>query len=341
MRHILESQQFSVKNILEIFERVTVLEQETLGHESNWKHVQSNPTRPPGRRRYRQLRKQIPKGLTLVNFFAERSSRTVSSFTAAAQLLEMNTFNFPVENSSLGKGEDMDDTVRTLGKLYSGALVIRHADIGVCKEAARIIDGMNLPLSVINAGEGPSQHPTQALLDVYTIYRRIRSLKNLTVIVGGDLRYGRAAKSFIYLMAKFMPRFHFLSDPELGVPSDILEHLDENGVSHSSHNSSLDEFAENADVMYWTRMQDERWSEDLRRKLPELSRQYTVDTRIANIMKRNAIIMHPMPRRTEITRDVDSNPRAAYWDQIGYGKLVRASLILDVLVENPNILDGE
>uniref|UniRef100_A0A0D3AC37 aspartate carbamoyltransferase n=1 Tax=Brassica oleracea var. oleracea TaxID=109376 RepID=A0A0D3AC37_BRAOL len=270
---------------------------------------------------------EILKGYLMATLFYEPSTRTRLSFESAMKRLggEVLTTENAREFSSAAKGETLEDTIRTV-EGYSDIIVMRHFESGAAKKAAATA---NIP--VINAGDGPGEHPTQALLDVYTIQSEIGKLDGISVALVGDLANGRTVRSLAYLLAKFKDVKIYLVSPEIvKMKDDIKDYLTLNGVEWEE-SSDLMEVASKCDVVYQTRIQRERFGERL--DLYEAARgKYIVDKALLGVMQKDAVIMHPLPRLDEITADVDADPRAAYFRQAKNGLFIRMALLKLLLV---------
>ncbi|KAI3810222.1 hypothetical protein L1987_19833 [Smallanthus sonchifolius] len=264
---------------------------------------------------------QMLNGFLMLTLFYEPLTRTRLSFESAmkrsgGEVLTENAREF----SSAAKGETLEDTIRTV-EGYSDIIVMRHFEDGAAKRAA-----MTANIPVINAGDGPGQHPTQALLDMYTIEREIGRLDGIKVGLVGDLASGRTVRSLAYLLAKYNDVKIYLVSPEVvKMKEDIKEYLTLKGVDWEE-SADLKEVASKCDVVYQTRTQKERFGE--RTDLYEEARgKYIVDRDVLGVMQKHAVIMHPFPRLDEITVDVDQDPRAAYFRQAKNGLFVRMALL--------------
>jgi aspartate carbamoyltransferase catalytic subunit len=217
--------------------------------------------------------------------------------------------------SSEVEGEQLEDTIRIIGG-YSDVIVIRHTQAGGARRAADVS-----PVPVINAGDGNGgQHPTQALLDLYTIYRE-RPIEGLSIAFIGELDRGRTARSLAYLLSKFeRVKVYFVSPPEMQMKADILEHLDEHDVWFALENDAAAVLPE-VDVVYQTRIRPERMTDR------RAHGRYTIDSRVLQTMKKDALILHPLPRTVEIDKAVDADPRALYFRQATNGLYVRMALL--------------
>lgn len=260
-------------------------------------------------------------GKIMTALFYEPSSRTYGSFITSMQRLGGGVIPIlGVTYSSVTKGESLPDTIRTF-ESYSDVIVIRHAEVGSAKIAAEFCQK-----PVINAGDGVGEHPTQALLDFYTIQSHFRKINGLEVTLVGDLLNGRTIHSLSKLLSLF-PRviLHFVSPDLLCLPSSLKTYLTVRGV-RLDEREELDEILSNTDVLYVTRVQKERFTDlDVYEKLKA---RYIVTPKTLSKMKKSAILMHPFPRAGEITMDVDSDRRAVYInEQMRNGMYVRMALL--------------
>jgi aspartate carbamoyltransferase catalytic subunit len=255
----------------------------------------------------------------LTNLFYKPSTRTRFSFESAIFRLGGKVLSTEQANefSSEIKGEMLEDTIRITGN-YCDAIVIRSHEEGGAKRAAEVSS-----VPIINAGDGSGgQHPTQALLDLYTIYDECKTLDGLSVAIIGALDQGRTARSLAYLLSKFdRIKIYFIAPDELQIKPDILAHLDEKGIAYELSNST-DKIINKVDVAYQTRIDNERIYDQ---KI-DLN-QYNIDAEVLKKMKQNSIIMHPLPRSVEISHEIDSDPRAAYFRQAENGLYVRMALL--------------
>lgn len=263
------------------------------------------------------------KGKILANLFYEPSTRTSSSFTSAMERLGGSVIPInEVRYSSVSKGESLPDTVRTL-ECYADVIVLRHPETGSAALAARYA---SKPL--INAGDGIGEHPTQALLDLYTIQAELGRVDGLTVTMLGDLKYGRTVHSLARLLSRFNVRIHYVSPEILRMPAEIIQELKEKGVAQSEH-TQLEEVLGETDVLYVTRVQKERFSDPAEYDMVKDS--YVITPEVMRAAKEEMIVMHPLPRVGEISMDFDDDPRAAYFRQMEYGLYVRMALLAMVL----------
>ncbi|KAE8794244.1 aspartate carbamoyltransferase, chloroplastic [Hordeum vulgare] len=273
------------------------------------------------------FRSRVLEGYLMATLFYEPSTRTRLSFEAAMRRLggEVLTTENAREFSSAAKGETLEDTIRTV-EGYSDIIVLRHFESGAARRAAATAE-----IPVINAGDGPGQHPTQALLDVYTIKREIGRLDGIKLGLVGDLANGRTVRSLAYLIAKYQNiKIYFVSPDVVKMKDDIKEYLTSQGVEWEESSDLLD-VASKCDVIYQTRIQKERFGERIDHY--EAARgKYIVDKKVLGVLPKHAVIMHPLPRLDEITVDVDSDPRAAYFRQAKNGLYIRMALLKLLLV---------
>ncbi len=294
MRHIVYSQDLSCEDIKRIFTDATYLE---TAHDDSM------------------------KGKIMASLFYEPSTRTRFSFESA--MLRLGGSVITTENarefSSAAKGETLEDSIAVIN-YYADVIVMRHNEIGACERAAKIS-----ATPIINAGDGPGQHPTQALLDLYTIQRELGRLDNLTVAFVGDLKNGRTVRSLAYLLGKYTGiTILFVSPRELAVGEDIKEYLERHKVPYTEV-EDLESTLGKVDVIYQTRIQKERFP-DIESYEKHKGR-YIITMKQADMMKPKSIIMHPLPRVDEIAPEVDASPKAAYFKQAKYGVLIRMALL--------------
>jgi aspartate carbamoyltransferase catalytic subunit len=298
---VVESQQFSRELLEEIFLRADDMKRE--------------PHRASGRL----------LGRVMAALFYEPSTRTRLSFEAAMLRLGGRTIGTDNarEFSSAAKGETLEDTIRIVSG-YSDVIVLRHSEQGAARRAAAVSD-----VPVINAGDGKGQHPTQALLDVYTIKDELGALDGVSVAMVGDLANGRTARSLAYLLSKFRDvRLWFVAPPQVAMSEDIKQHLDDHGVRWDEA-TALEDVLPLVDVVYQTRIQKERFEDEA--EYQALKGVYKIDARAMEALRPDAIVMHPLPRVDEIAPEVDSDPRAAYFRQARNGLHIRMALLDMVL----------
>ena len=263
------------------------------------------------------------KGKILANLFYEPSTRTSSSFTAAMERLGGSVIPInEVRYSSVAKGESLPDTVRTL-ECYSDVIVLRHPETGSAAQAAQYL---RKPL--INAGDGAGEHPTQALLDLFTIQEELGTLDGLTVTMLGDLKYGRTVHSLARLLRLYGARLNYVAPEILQMPPALIAELNETGLVQHSF-TELDAVLPTTDVLYVTRVQKERF--DNINEYESVRNAYVITPETMTHAKTDMVLMHPLPRVNEIAMTVDDDPRAAYFRQMEYGLYVRMALLAMVL----------
>jgi len=263
------------------------------------------------------------QGKILANLFYEPSTRTSSSFMAA--MLRLGGQVIPINNvqySSVTKGESLPDTVRTL-ESYADIIVIRHPEVGSAATAARYAGK-----PVINAGDGVGEHPTQALLDLYTIVEGLGEVGGLKVAMVGDLKFGRTVHSLTKLLVNYPVEFIFVSPDILRMPKDVLDVVDASGHLYEEREDVHDMIGD-VDVLYVTRVQKERFT-DLA-EYDQVKDRYVVDPELMARAKERMIVMHPLPRVNEISYAIDNDPRAAYFRQMRNGMYIRMALLAAVL----------
>ena len=259
------------------------------------------------------------KGKILATLFYEPSTRTRLSFEAAMQRLGGGVIGMgSVESSSVAKGETLVDTVRTVSQ-YADIIVLRHPRTGSAKEAADAT-----PVPVINAGDGAGQHPTQALLDIYTIHKELGTLKNLTVSLAGDLKFGRTVHALVELLSLFKAKLYFVSPGPLRMPEEVTQHLKEKGIAVLETEDML-EAAEASHLIYMTRIQKERFT-DLS-EYEKVKGSFIIDHKFLEKLGKKITLLHPLPRIDEIHPEVDTYPGAAYFRQMRNGVFVRMALL--------------
>lgn len=305
LQHILSADQFTPKDIADIFASADKMRQvvSTLAG--------------------RQKLSEKYKGRQIATLFYQPSTRTRLSFETAAHKLGMDVVSTEdaLTFSSAAKGETIEDTVRVLNQYQLDAIVIRYHEVGGAKRAAAVSD-----VPIINGGDGPGEHPTQALLDAYTIKANHGRLDKLKVVMGGDLKFSRTVRSLSYLLSKY-PNNHivYVSIPDFQIPKDVTDHLKKSGTSFELTDDMAKAFAD-ADVVYWTRLQKEYLD---KASIPKNG--LTIDKKALALMPRSAIIMHPLPRVDEISTEVDADPRAKYFEQAGNGLYIRMALFERIL----------
>jgi aspartate carbamoyltransferase catalytic subunit len=263
------------------------------------------------------------KGKILANLFYEPSTRTSASFTSAMERLGGSVIPInEVRYSSVSKGESLPDTVRTLER-YADVIVLRHPEVGSVALAAKYTEK-----PIINAGDGIGEHPTQALLDLFTILEEMGKVDGLTITMLGDLKYGRTVHSLARLLTLYDVKLNYVSPAILPMPEEVIAEVREKGIPQQAYNT-LDLALPESDVLYVTRVQKERF-EDLA-QYEKVKNEFVITPEVMKAAKEEMILMHPLPRVGEISMDLDSDPRAAYFRQVGYGLYVRMALLAIVL----------
>lgn len=266
-------------------------------------------------------------GKRMVTFFYEPSTRTRASFEIAMDLLGGKVV-FSTENarqfSSVAKGETIEDTIRILSNYRPDVIVLRSDREGMAKRAAEFSS-----VPIINAGDGTGQHPTQALLDIYTIQKELGRIDGISIAMVGDLNRGRTVRSLCYILGKFLNiKIYFISPEILRVKDDIKEYLREHNISFAE-SRDIREVAQMVDVVYQTRVQKER--DDIALNYERTKGFYIINQEVLDLMKKEAIVLHPLPRVEEISPEVDKDKRAAYFRQAENGLYVRMALLKMVL----------
>ncbi|RUS45661.1 aspartate carbamoyltransferase [Cohnella sp. AR92] len=261
------------------------------------------------------------QGSIMTTLFFEASTRTRLSFEAAMNRLGGSVIG--TENaaqfSSAIKGETLEDTIRIISG-YSDVIVMRHTEIGAAKRAAAVAD-----VPVLNAGDGAGEHPTQALLDAYTIQKEIGQLDGVRIAMVGDLAYGRTVHSLSYILANYKDvMIHYISPENVRIPNYVKRYMDEKGIRYEE-TGDLNEVAGSIDVLYQTRIQKERFPS--LEEYEKASGHFIVDEELMSLMRKDSIVLHPLPRAGEITDAVDSDPRAAYFRQARNGLYIRMALV--------------
>jgi aspartate carbamoyltransferase catalytic subunit len=295
--HILESQQFDIPFIEEVLRNTKLMKErrERVSHELSDKVV--------------------------AMLFYEPSTRTRFSFESAAKRLGAQTISTEnaKEFSSAAKGETLQDSIRMVSG-YADFIIIRHYDNDSSEIAASVSD-----VPVINAGSGTGQHPTQALLDIYTIHENFGRLSNLKICLVGDLLHGRTVNSLVYLLAKFKGNeFYFVAPESFKVKDGIKEHLLETG-HRFEESEDLSHALKICDVVYMTRVQKERF--DDMKEFDKIKGRFVIDRTNIGLMKPSALLLHPLPRVDEINPEVDNDARSKYFDQARNGLYVRMALL--------------
>ena len=263
------------------------------------------------------------EGKVIASLFFEPSTRTRLSFETAINRLGAKVIGFSdASNTSQSKGETLKDTIKMVSN-YVDMIVMRHPLEGSSRYASE-----EASVPVVNAGDGANQHPSQTLLDLYSILQTQGTLEGLTINMVGDLKYGRTTHSLLQAMSHFNPKFIFTAPEELKMPKEYKEFLDEKGIEYIE-TTSLDDYLNDCDILYMTRVQQERFfnEEDYIR----LKDFYILNKVKMDMAKEDMLVLHPLPRVNEIAVEVDEDPRAVYFKQAQYGVYVRMALILTLL----------
>jgi aspartate carbamoyltransferase catalytic subunit len=263
------------------------------------------------------------EGKMLGSLFYEPSTRTRLSFEAAMMRLGGKTLGFDEpKGSSVAKGETLADTIRMVDA-YSDVIVLRHPQEGAARLAGHFAEN-----PVVNAGDGAGQHPTQTLLDLFTIRKETKRIEGNHVVIIGDLKYGRTVHSLSEALSMFGAKLTFVAPPSLQMPKEHVRHIESRGIKPRM-SSSLEEVVKDADVLYVTRIQKERFPDAA--EYQKVAGAYKVNLEMLKDVKKDMIIMHPLPRVTEIDPEVDGTEHAKYFEQAFNGVPVRMALLALVL----------
>jgi aspartate carbamoyltransferase catalytic subunit len=274
-------------------------------------HFEKNPTQ------------KILEDYVVATLFFEPSTRTRLSFESAVNRLGGKIIGFSdASSTSVKKGESLKDTILTVSN-YSDLIVMRNPVEGSARYASEVAT-----VPVINAGDGANQHPTQTLLDLYTIRQTQGTLDNLHVAFVGDLKYGRTVHSLVIALCNYNTTFHFVSPNVLKLPSSIKMHIKNNNLNYHQYND-MNEVIGNTDILYMTRIQRERFSDPL--EYERVKDLYILEKNMLIDFKENLKILHPLPRVNEISEDIDNTPQAYYFQQALNGVFVRQALITSIL----------
>ena len=267
-------------------------------------------------------------GKVVGTLFFEPSTRTRLSFETAVNRLggRMIGFSDPSATST-SKGESLKDTIKMVSN-YVDLIIMRHYLEGAARYATEVTD-----VPVINAGDGANQHPSQTMLDLYSIYKTQGKLTDLTITLVGDLKYGRTVHSLIMAMKYFNPTFRFVACNELRMPKEYLDFCDSQGIKYTEHTDFSAEVIDSSDIIYMTRVQRERFTDLM--EYERVKDLYTLHNAMLDNSRDNLRILHPLPRVNEINVDVDDNPKAYYFEQARNGLFMRQSLICEALQIDP------
>lgn len=268
--------------------------------------------------------RRLLEGRVVATLFFEPSTRTRLSFETAVNRLGGRVIGFSDANTtSSSKGETLKDTIKMVSN-YVDLIVMRHYLEGAARYASEVTD-----VPIINAGDGANQHPSQTMLDLYSIYKTQGTLENLTLTLVGDLKYGRTVHSLLMAMRYFNPTFRFVACKELGMPAEYKTFCDENGIAYTEHTDFSPEVINTSDIIYMTRVQRERFADIM--EYERVKDLYNLNNSMLDGAKENMRILHPLPRVNEIAQDVDDNPHAYYFEQARNGLYARQAIICRAL----------
>ncbi|MBO5611028.1 MAG: aspartate carbamoyltransferase [Prevotella sp.] len=279
-------------------------------------------------RRAREFEKnpnqRILEGKVVASLFFEPSTRTRLSFETAVNRLGGRVIGFTdAKTSSQAKGETLKDTIMMVSN-YADLIVMRHPQEGAARYASEISK-----VPIVNAGDGSNQHPTQTMLDLYTIYQTQGTLDNLTITMVGDLKYGRTVHSLLEAMHFFNPRFKFVACEELRMPEQYKQYCKQLGIEYEETTEFSEDIINQTDILYMTRVQRERFSDLM--EYERVKNVYTLTASMLQGCKPNMRVLHPLPRVTEIAQDVDDTPQAYYFEQARNGLYARQAIICRAL----------
>ena len=298
MKHLVSISHCSAEDIMRILDRATLFER--------------NPNR------------DFLQGRVVATLFFEPSTRTRLSFETAVCRLGGKVIGFSdASTSSSTKGETLKDTIKIVSN-YADAIVMRHYLEGAAQYATEVS-----PVPIINAGDGSNQHPSQTLLDLYSIRQTQGSLEQKTIVMVGDLKYGRTIHSLIEGMQPFSPRFIFVAPKELALPEEYRSYCREHSIPFEEVTEFTSEVIAEADILYMTRVQRERFSDP--EEYERVKNVYILDRELLRLAKPNLKILHPLPREQEIAQEVDDHPAAYYFRQALNGLYIRQSILSEVL----------
>ena len=266
----------------------------------------------------------ILNGKVVATLFFEPSTRTRLSFETAVNRLGGRVIGFSdAKTSSQSKGETLKDTIMIVSN-YADLIVMRHYLEGAARYASEFS-----PVPIINAGDGANQHPSQTMLDLYSIYKTQGTLENLTITMVGDLKYGRTVHSLLEALYYWHPTFNFIACDELKMPIQYKTFCDEHGITYHEYTEFSEDIINQTDILYMTRVQGERFSDLM--EYERVKSLYTLRNDMLANSKPNLRVLHPLPRITEITQDVDDNPKAYYFQQAKNGLYARQAIICTAL----------
>lgn len=268
--------------------------------------------------------RELLKGRIVATLFFEPSTRTRLSFETAANRLGARVIGFADPKITSGtKGETLKDTILMVSN-YADIIAMRHHIEGAAQYASEVA-----PIPIINAGDGAHMHPSQCLLDLYSIYKTQGTLENLNIYLVGDLKYGRTVHSLITAMRHFNPTFHFIAPEELAMPQEYKVYCHEHGIKYEEHTDFNEQIISNADIIYMTRVQKERFSDLI--EYERVKNVYILRRDMLSLTRDNMKILHPLPRVNEIAYDVDDDPHAYYIQQAQNGLYARQAIFCHCL----------
>lgn len=268
--------------------------------------------------------RRLLEGKVVATLFFEPSTRTRLSFETAVNRLGGRVIGFSDANTtSSSKGETLKDTIKMVSN-YVDLIIMRHYLEGAARYASEVTE-----VPIINAGDGANQHPTQTMLDLYSIYKTQGTLRNLNITMVGDLKYGRTVHSLLMALRYYNPTFNFVACNELSMPKEYLDFCDENGIKYNITHEFSEEVINSSDIIYMTRVQRERFSDLM--EYERVKNLYTLNNAMLANSRENVRVLHPLPRVNEISQDVDDNPKAYYFKQAQNGLYARQAVICKVL----------
>ena len=300
MRHLLNPLDFSVEEIDQLLDLAS--------------DIEANPAKYA----------HVCDGKKIATLFYEPSTRTRLSFEAAMLNLGGRVLGFAsADSSSASKGESVADTIRVIS-CFADICAMRHP-----KEGAPMVASLHSSIPVINAGDGANQHPSQTMLDLYSIYKTQGTLENLTITMVGDLKYGRTVHSLLMAMYYFNPTFNFVACDELKMPQEYKDFCDAHNIKYTETTEFSEDVINQSDIIYMTRVQRERFTDLM--EYERVKNLYNLHNSMLDNSKENVRILHPLPRVNEISQDVDDNPKAYYFQQAQNGLYARQAIICKVL----------
>lgn len=268
--------------------------------------------------------RRLLEGRVVATLFFEPSTRTRLSFETAVNRLGGRVIGFSDANTtSSSKGETLKDTIKMVSN-YVDLIIMRHYLEGAARYASEVTD-----VPIINAGDGANQHPSQTMLDLYSIYKTQGTLENLTITLVGDLKYGRTVHSLLMAMRYFNPTFRFVACQELGMPAEYKTFCEDNNIRYSEHTDFSEDVINSSDIIYMTRVQRERFADIM--EYERVKDLYSLSNSMLDGARENMRILHPLPRVNEIAQDVDDNPHAYYFEQARNGLYARQAIICRAL----------